>query len=218
MSISDWLWKFALETVEKYKMDDSHGMRHFVNTALYVKLILEDFKDQTIISGYTKSRENEIITDAAFSHDLIDSKYMDENKGIEYLSAEFKRNGYNDVDLNIVLKIITTMSFSKRIKRLRMNLPAIEPGPYTLATEIVTDADQLDGFDPERCRIYQERKFPHSKTLSRGWRKTILVKRVLLYKDVFMTTSLGKKLAEPLHNQVLEHVARELADAEMYEY
>lgn len=226
--MESWLWDFALETISKFNMDRSHGIGHFVNTVLYLRMILEEFSHTNIIPGMSKSDEVELMIDAAFAHDLVDSKYMDEGDGIRRLEKVFIENGYTEEKFAIVVKIITTMSYSKRIARKRAGIPMIPIGPYTLATEIVVDADQLDGYDPERCRIYQETKFWSSAydhldesekiRLSLGWRKTILVSRVLKYKSEFMNTNTGRKLAEPLHNNVIDHVKRELEDAEIFDY
>lgn len=85
IGIKDWLWNFAVITVLEYKMDDSHGMQHFVNTVLYTRIILEEFADKIIIPGYTKEKEIEIITDAAFVHDLIDHKYIPEEEACAFM-------------------------------------------------------------------------------------------------------------------------------------
>lgn len=228
IGIKPWLWSFAENTVLEFNMDESHGMTHFVNTVLYLRMILEDFANETIIEGMKKNEEIDLLTDAAFAHDLIDRKYMNEAEGLQRLKTVFMNNGYTPTKFAIIQHIITTMSYSKRIKRRRDGLPMIEPGPYALAVAIVVDADQLDGYDPERCRIYQETKFRGPEyqhldeseriRLSLGWRRTILEKRVLRYQSDCMNTNIAKKLAEPLHNKVAKHIEQELAKAEIFDY
>jgi hypothetical protein len=104
----------------------------------------------------------------------------------------------------------------------------IEPNKYACAVGIVVDADQLDAYDVHRCRIYQETKYSDTACpnlsegerleLIRGWQNTILRKRVLMYKNIYMNTEMGKKLAEPLHEKVLRHVEKELNDAKIFDY
>ncbi len=224
--IKQWMWDYALECIQDYNMDNSHGIQHFNDTAVWVRLILKEFKNVVVINGLDKKTEEEVLIDAGFVHDLIDSKYINETLGLAKLEAVCDHNLYPHFDL--IKKIITNISFSKRIARAKRGLDMIEDNELHLATAIIVDADQLDGYSVERCRIYQETKInklshPHLtdieiEVLRKGWRKTILVNRVLLYKDVYMNTKTGKNLAELLHNSVIDHVSNELEDAEIFDY
>jgi HD superfamily phosphodiesterase len=226
--IKPWLWEFAKETITLYNMDSSHGLQHFINTCSFLKQLLPEFEGRAIIKDIDNITCREILIDAAFSHDLIDGKYMDENEGLQRFRRTFLRNKYDPEHLEIVVHIITTMSFSKRKARLDKGLPMIEPGPYALATGIVIDADQLDAYDPERCRIYQETKYLRAEyadlslaeraELAHQWRATILIKRVLMYKNHYMNTETAKKLAEPLHNSLVEYVSREFNNVKFIDY
>ncbi len=227
--VAPWLWQYALETVTKYNMDESHGMTHFLRTRAYAQLIMdsEEFNSTGIIPGLTKAAEKILILDAAFVHDLIDSKYMDEAEAIERLTKVLITGGYSASDANAIITIITQTSFSKRLARHRAGLPMIEPGPYYLAVCIVTDADQLDGYDPHRCRIYQEhrtaREFPEMNTaardhLCRSWQRTVLSNRVLLYKTVYMNTQAAKNMAIPLHEITASYIRDNLDGADLLDY
>lgn len=226
--VAPWLWDFAQETVTKYNMDESHGMIHFLKTRAYARLIMDsdEFKSTNIIPGFTKAAAEALILDAAFAHDLIDTKYMDEAAAIEKLTQALL-TGYSAAFANIIISIIISTSFSKRLARHRLGLPMIEPGPLHLAICIVTDADQLDGYDPHRCRIYQEhrtaREFPEMpradrEHLCRSWQKTVLSNRVLLYKTVYMNTNVAKKMAVPLHEITSNYIKENLADADLLDY
>lgn len=226
--IEPWLWQFALETISQHNMDSSHGMGHFVNTFLWAGIILRDFVDVDIIEGLSHTRTHKLILDAAFSHDLIDSKYMNETAAVTRLRERFTINGYHPDLLDMLVEIITSIGFSKRHARVKKGLPMIMPGRLATAIAIVADADQLDAMNPERCKVYQENKHLGDKYshMTRGekelsilrWRATILRKRVLLYKDQYMSTSIGRLLAEPLHNHVVDHVERELSGVEPFDY
>lgn len=227
--IKPWLWDFALETIATYSMDDSHGINHFVNTYNYVnRIIEEDFADAVIIPYISIEDTKEILGDAAFAHDLIDGKYINEGIGLTRFINVFRKNNYNPYYLDIIVYIITRMSFSKRHARRKNGIVMIEPSPYALAVGIVVDADQLDAYDPERCRVYQETKFARKEyhtmdkdalnELSRRWQATILKNRVLLYRDHYMNTRCGKKIAAVLHEETSKYVAREFSDVIPFDY
>jgi len=233
--IKQWLWDFAVDTIAHYHIDSSHGLGHLVNTAVYARIILEEFTEVSIIPGLSKAEEEGLIVDAAFTHDLIDKKYMDEHEGIARLDHLLTEHQYGRKNIDMLITIISTMSFSHRVARLKTGQIMIESGPLALAVGIVVDADQLDGYDIERCRMYQiNRHFgindaltslypkrPHLDDrgrLCRGWIKTILTKRVLKYKDEYMNTTTGKKLAVPLHIKVADYVAQEHEHDDVFDY
>ncbi len=226
--IKPWLWTFALDTISIYNIDASHGITHLVNTVLYVRIILDDFRGQQIIQNYTKAEETELIEDAAFVHDLIDKKYMDEQIGIARLRDAFVQNGYPAPKIEAIVSIIIAISFSTRVLRKKAGLPMIGPGPLALAIAIVIDADQLDGYDVRRCYTYQTVRFfglasPKLKlderlSMARNWTKTIMVNRILKYKTEYMNTEIAKKLAAPLHLRAEEYVKSELQGCQVYEY
>ncbi len=226
--IKQWLYDYAVETIAAFNIDESHGITHLVNTYLFARLILREFATQSIIQGYTKAEEEELIADAAFTHDLIDKKYMSEPVGIARLTLVLNKHDYGAHKIAALVHIISSISFSHRIERRRNGQPMIDPGPLHLATAIVVDADQLDGFDVERCRLYQTHRYfgigapliplAERSRLCRGWIKTILIRRVLRYIPEYMNTQTGLVLGAPLHDQVADYVAREYARDELFEY
>jgi hypothetical protein len=219
LNIPRRLIQFALKIILDFDMDDSHGIKHFIQVARYVKEICQEFADQSIIPGMEKERETHVLIIAGFVHDLIDSKYVPD--GGHMLIEELTQCGYAESEINDIMYIIQHMSFSKRVERRKQGLDMIQPGRLFLATAIVVDADQLDAYDPQRCVMYQDTKFidePNCIELRRNWCKTILVNRVLQYIPIYMNTETARKLAEPMHAEVLEYVNRELSDAEVYQY
>jgi HD superfamily phosphodiesterase len=226
--IKEWLWVFANSMIRAYNIDASHGITHLVNTARFAKIILAEFAHETIIPGLSKSAEEELILDAAFIHDLVDRKYMNEAVGVQHVRAAFKENDYGDDKINMIIEMITSMSFSKRVARRRAGLPMIEPGPLATAIAILVDADQLDAYEVERCHTYQATRYfgldapqlslEERSRLCRGWTKTILTNRVLKYKDEYMNTQTGKKLSAPLHSKVSDYVLTHMNDDELYDY
>jgi hypothetical protein len=85
-------------------------------------------------------------------HDMCDKKYMEEKIGLNRIE-EYIRNDVTKKELDIIKKIITTMSYSK----VKINgYPNLDE--YQLAYHIVREADLLTAYDFERCIIYQMMK------------------------------------------------------------
>jgi HD superfamily phosphodiesterase len=230
--IPRWLWEYAEYIVKKYDFDSSHDMKHFVNVYNYAKeIISHDYPDlleldipisqelKEILPNTLKNFEIlEVIYYSAFCHDLIDSKYVDPKEETEKLCLEFLKNGYPENLTDIIIFIINNMSYSKqKLGNLKI------PKEYSLIMDIVCDADKLDAYRVERVIAYQDHKHknleePEKTIINSGWIKTILVKRVLMYKDHWLKTNYAKTLSIPLHDAVQSYVDANLSIFQMYDY
>lgn len=137
-------FRYVVDTSELYHIDESHALKHSMEVYQFAKQIY----DSEVISYPYLEKHKEIIYMAAIGHDMCDKKYMDEKEGIvrykTYLSGYMPSS-----DLEIVGKIIGTMSYSK----VKANgYP--ELGEYQLAYHIVREADLLAAYDIDRCIIY----------------------------------------------------------------
>jgi hypothetical protein len=137
-------FNYVVETSKLYKIDESHSLKHSMEVYRFAKQIYES----EVIKYPYLEQHKEIIYVSAIGHDMCDKKYMDEKEGIikyqDYLSGYMKTN-----DLEIVGKIIGTMSYSK----VKVNgYP--ELGEYQLAYHIVREADLLAAYDIDRSIIY----------------------------------------------------------------
>lgn len=220
-----WQVEFARTVIKKYNMDDSHSEDHFNATREWARRIItsNEFSDLTFIQGFNYLESENIILDAAFCHDLIDKKYMDEQTALEDLKKVFIQNGYSEEMLTAVVYIITHCSFSKRVLRKKEGLPMIEEGPYKLVTQIVVDADQIDAYSIARLINYQKEKFKHEKEPERsnlifGWMKTIIEKRILKYIDEYMNTEIAKQISRPFHRQLEKFSVNFLKTQTIFEY
>lgn len=217
--IPSWLVNYAKFIINKHDFDSSHDLTHFENVYNYAKQIIsEDFPKGTLMKGM--SRENSIILAlyAAYSHDIIDGKYVDSEKSIEMLRKVYIENGYNEEHLEILIYLINNMSYSKE----RTGKQIIPPELETLMM-IIRDADKLDGFRIERIIAYHNRNFkdykePQKSLKINGWCKTILVKRIMKYKDEFLKTNCAKRLAIDMHDKVEKYVNENFKDVEMFDY
>lgn len=216
-NVDPWLYKFAEEIIFKYDYDESHDMRHFLNVVNYAKdIIKNDYLDAQIILDLPNRESIKIILDASFCHDLIDSKYVNSIEMLDKLKTLCLHNDYKY--FNILSYLIENISFSKQRK---VDFKPIEK--YYIALMIVSDADKLDAYRIERIIAYQNNKYKDlpndiKKMRTKIWLKTILVKRVLEYKDKWLKTDYAKKIAVPMHENIVKYVKEHLLDIEMADY
>ena len=213
MNIPEWLFNYAKYVINEYDFDSSHDLTHFQNVCKYAEQIIEsDYPTNTLIEGLSQEDGLEIVFLAAFSHDLIDDKYMNTQEGVENLKEVYLNNNYPEEYLDIIILLITNMSFSKQ----RFGKQNVDK-KYQLALDIIGDADKLDAYRVERVVAYQQRK-NNDPEVYLGWIKTILVKRVLKYKDCWLRTNYAKRICVEMHEKVEEYVNENLNEVEMFDY
>ena len=222
---------YAFDVVKKYGMDDSHGIPHFLRVVGYIDAVYDKIKSPTRIQIAGWNDEylvRETIYTAGYVHDLIDDKYIKGKKAqreaLVGLQNALRNCGYTEEQVEAISFIINNMSWSKRHKRkmqVEPKIPQIKENQYTIATQLVSDADMLDAFDPERCREYTMHKY---KTTNRNdenvcnWVRTIMGERVLRYISDYMTFDECKVIAKPLHDELVEYIKVNLADAKPQPY
>ena len=150
MRLISKLTEFILLMSKKYNIDESHNIIHSLNVLNYAHTIYgtEIHKPQ---NHFLKEHEK-IIYVSALLHDIADKKYIDEQEGIEEIN-NFLIDKVKPTELNIILQIISTMSYSTIKKN---GMPDL--GQYQLAFNIVREADLLTAYDFDRCMIYNLKK------------------------------------------------------------
>ena len=197
--------KLFVKTICKDR-DESHGFEHMVTVANTSKYIYENLilnKDDEILK---------IIMAVAYLHDVYDHKYDPEGKLIPQIKSFLgKYFNKNDNDIELILNIIDRISFSKEDKLIKAGISSywtdVLDSKAMFIRDIVSDADKLDAIGKIgifRCKIYSESKYPelspkqiNEKIIEHANEK------LLRLKDEFIRTSVGKKLAEPLHEEML---------------
>jgi HD superfamily phosphodiesterase len=146
-------------------------------------------------------KEN-IIYAAALLHDMCDHKYVhDEEVAIDALRACMQPY-LSDRELDIVCKIIVTMSYSKVKKN---GFPDL--GEYQLAYHIVREADLMGAYDIDRCIIYSMMMQRMSYTEAVKTCIDLFNNRVLRYKeDDLLLLEGNREIATALHMQALQQV------------
>ena len=148
MTIFSILFQFVMNTVAKYKIDESHGLSHAFQVLTQANSIYES----EVIKIPELKEHEKVIYIAAIVHDMCDDKYMSTETGLDtielFLSTidDFK---LTQSEIKAVRNIINTMSYSKVKKN---GFP--ELGEYQHAYHIVREADLLCAYDFDRCMLY----------------------------------------------------------------
>ena len=132
---------------------------------------------------------------------MCDKKYMNETEGIDMYKKHLSKY-LNIKDLDIIGKIIGTMSYSK-VKT--HGYP--DMGEYNLAYHIVREADLLAAYDIDRCIIYgmYKDKCDYSESLNKAFE--LFDSRVFkMIDDNLFETNCSKKKARKLHKKAITYV------------
>ena len=198
-------FRYVKETCEFYKIDESHALKHSMEVFRFAKNIYEsEVKTNTFLEN-----QQDIIYASIIGHDMCDAKYMDVQEGvIRY--KEFLSDKMTTRDIDVVEKIITTMSYSK----VKANgFP--ELGEYQLAYHIVREADLIAAYDIDRCIMYTMYRdnIDYTKALSLAF--DLFDYRVFkMRSDKLFKTKYSKKISLTLHKRALKDVdsLKELAN------
>ena len=157
-ALINYAFDYVTETIKKHNIDESHSLKHSMEVFRFAKQIYES----EVLKHPFLENQKEIIFAAAIGHDMCDKKYMNETAGVtnykKYLSDFMMQD-----DLEIMGKIISTMSYSKVKKYGYPNLDE-----YQLAYHIVREADLLAAYDIDRCIMYTMHRdnLKYTETLS----------------------------------------------------
>ena len=210
MKILNELMNFIIFMTSKFLIDESHGLLHSMNVLIYANKIYESELSKGKL--HIKKQEK-IIYIAALLHDVCDKKYMEEIEGLNHIEKFISDTNKKLVDNNnnfviteedrkIILKIISTLSYSK-VKIY--GYPDL--GEYQLAYHIVREADLLTAYDFERCLIFKMNKFNYNFDDAFIDSKKIFEERIFKhFDDNLFVTEFSKNEGKILHNNALKRI------------
>ena len=134
----------VIELSRQFNIDESHALKHSMEVYAYTKKIV----NAELAATPHLAKQQDIIYLAAILHDMCDKKYTAELDGVVILRRKLT-NVVDETSLDIIFKIITTMSYSTVKQRGYPDL-----GEYQLAYHIVREADLLSAYDIDRCIMY----------------------------------------------------------------
>jgi HD superfamily phosphodiesterase len=196
-SIINAAFNYVVYTSKKFDIDESHSLKHSMEVFHLANKI---YDSELPANEFLKKHQN-IISISAILHDMCDKKYMNEQSGIQDMQL-FMKDYMKESELEIVSKIISTMSYSKVNQK---GFPDLKE--YQLAYHIVREADLLSAYDIDRCIIYgmMKEKKTYNEAIIRALE--LCDNRILKYRcDNLFITEYSKNYSERLHNQCLEDI------------
>ena len=193
--MEDRAYKCVIVHTKKYNIDESHALKHSLEVARFAASI---YASEVGKNPHLAAQKNIIIA-SAILHDMCDRKYVPNELTAICDICDYMKGSLTDDELNIVVSIITTMSYSKVKQKGYPDL-----GEHQLAYHIVREADLLAAYDIDRCIMYGMlvEKLTFTESLERA--NVLFKARVMKYRDdgLFITNWSKAKSLE-LHNRNL---------------
>jgi hypothetical protein len=188
-------FKCVMDFTRRYNIDESHSLKHSMEVMRFAERIIES----EFHANPQLERQEDIILASAILHDMCDHKYVSDEAVAIAEMREYMKDFFTDADFDVVVSIITTMSYSKVKKKGYPDL-----GEYQLAYHIVREADLLAAYDIDRCIIYGMAVDKMTYTMAVERATVLFAGRVLKYRDdgLFVTAWSQTKSLE-LHNWAL---------------
>lgn len=183
--------KFLKENTKQY--DTSHDYNHshkVYENAMYIGKELK------------MDLDFDIIAYASLLHDVCDHKYQDKASVTLEQLHQFVESHLGKLKAERVMLIIDNISYSKQKKGLRKDLKK-----DNIYLDIIADADRVEALGKggiERCRAYQVTL--GYENVEEEVYKHCYDKLLRLYPESFIKTIPGRKLAEPLHQEIVDYV------------
>ena len=173
-------FKCVMEFTRRYNIDESHSLKH----SMEVMRFAENIYESEFSANPQLERQKGIIMASAILHDMCDHKYVSDEAGAISDMREYMKEFFTDADFDVVVSIITMMSYSKVKKNGYPDL-----GEYQLAYHIVREADLLAAYDIDRCVIYGMAVDKMTYTMAVERATALFASRVLTYRDdgLFLT-------------------------------
>jgi hypothetical protein len=175
------VFKFIERQIDKYGIDESHGMKHAKGTFVRANQIIRSIPD-------IEEEEKYMALCCAALHDMCDSKYTEVEIAAEEIREFLISQGITAKSTEAVIKIITTMSYSKlnshkhSISSSTSTSLFPDHGKWQRAYHIARHADLLEGYIVARCVLYAKHICPE-KSADEHWvmAEDLFKKRVYLY-------------------------------------
>lgn len=184
------IYNFILNRCIKLSIDESHAVKHSMDVLKYSQKIY----NEELLLFPELEKQKKIIYTSAMLHDMCDSKYMDVNKGLNDIKEFIETINYEKNEIDIILKIIGTMSYSKVKKN---GYPDLKE--YQKSYHIVREADLLCGYDVERCIVYGMigRDMDYEESVI-GTKELYDIRMAKQIEDNLFTTQFGLREAKKL--------------------
>lgn len=178
--------------------DESHDHSHMQKVVQNSFEIMEnDIDIKNKIKHYPEIIN--IVSIVAWLHDVRDHKYSEsisEDELIIFIKS------IDPVNCSQILRVINNISWSKESKGLREHFDA----PFDTILDIVSDADRLEALGNigiERCKTYTEKI---GGLIPEDVIEHCYEKLLKILPEGYIKTKHGKKMAKPLHDEIVNYV------------
>lgn len=131
----------------KYNIDKSHNEHHSKEVLFWALDIMESEQKK-----YSKSEIN-IIIQSCILHDLADHKYTYDDEFVKSYLSDL----HNDIEIETIMNIINTMSYSKTFKNNMIVFPYwIKESIYSECFHVTREADLLSSYNIARMIEYRK--------------------------------------------------------------
>jgi len=178
--------------------DDSHNHVHMKKVVSNSFDIIDN--DEILHKKiYSNNLNIRLVMIVGWLHDVRDHKYPN---SITQEELDIFIRTIEPENIELINKLIQNISWSKEAKGLR----ELFDEPYQTILDIVSDADRLEAIGKigiERCEIFtRERGGQVPRDVISHCHEKLL--RIL--PEGFIKTPYGKKLAQPLHQEIVDYV------------
>jgi hypothetical protein len=196
IDLSNKLEDFVIKSTKIF--DDSHNHIHMKKVVTNsFEIIDNDEEISKKILEYPQIIR--LVMIVGWLHDVRDHKYPNS------ITQEELESFIHQVDpdsIDIICKIIANISWSKEAKGQR----ELFEEPYQTVLDIVSDADRLEALGKvgiERCEIFTRE---HGGLVPTDVITHCHEKLLRILPEGFIKTFYGKKLAQPLHQEIVDYV------------
>ncbi len=171
--------------------DDSHNHVHALKVTENAHIIMATLKPDYDVR---------MLSYISMLHDVCDHKYPESIPRSELI--KFIETNLTTVPVDMVMKIIDNISFSKENKGLTETLPE----PYNVYLMAIADADRLEAIGEigvERCIEFTR---THGGKVPEDVVKHCHEKLLRLLPENFIKSEKAKEMAKPLHEVIEKYV------------
>jgi len=155
------LFLFIEDMCKRHNIDESHGIKHAKGTMLRAHQLISMMPEMD-------QDERRMALFAAALHDMCDHKYTDVKESSKEIRYWLIWRGWINEDADALIKIITTMSYSKLKDNFANGQGYPDHGKWQMAYHVARHADLLEAYVVARCILYDRHKYPE-RTEDQHW-------------------------------------------------
>ena len=197
INLSNKLEDFVIKSTKIF--DDSHNHVHMKKVVTNSFEIIDNDKEiRKKILEYPQIIR--LVMIVRWLHDVRDHKY---SNSITQEELESFIHQVDSDNIDVICKIIANISWSKVARGQR----ELFEEPYQTVLDIVSDADRLEALGKngiERCDIFIRE---HGGSVPVDVIIHCHKKLLRILPEGFIKTSYGKKLAQPLHQEIVDYIS-----------